>query len=301
MKLILVALCVFTLVVSSVVSIPSTINNDTDFGPSADMEAKSAVSPVRQSPVLRRPLYNIAHMVNSLKEIDDYLARGANAFETDVYFAPNATPAFVFHGHPCDCFRHCGERERFDVYLGRIRELTSPDNDRHNPRLVLLMLDVKMTRVEHSAKALAGESLAKALLQYLYKDTARSVPGGNITKGSDIRILISIDHVYDYDFVLGFQNEMESRKRDWIFQELIGWDIGLNDPLFAIEGLWKRFDTVKNIWQGDGRSNCVSPFYNLARLSQIVKRRDNMLSKSYIRKVYQWTVDLTVNIRTALR
>lgn len=293
MNLILVHLSFITLVIISVVC-ASSINNT---NLTTSVEAKATT----QQRILRRPLYNIAHMVNSLKEIDDYLARGANAFETDVYFAPNATPAFTFHGYPCDCFRHCGEREKFDVYLARIRELTTPGNDRYDPRLVLLMLDVKMTRVEHSAKALAGESLAKALLKHLYKNLEKSNDANNNTKGANIKILVSIDHVYDYDFVLGFQNEMESHGRAWIFQEMIGWDIGLNDPIFAIEGLWKRFDTVKNIWQGDGRSNCVSPFYNLARLSQILKKRDSVIVKSYIRKVYQWTVDLTVNIRTALR
>ncbi|OTF78003.1 hypothetical protein BLA29_007662, partial [Euroglyphus maynei] len=122
--------------------------------------------------------------------------------------------------------------------------------------------------------------------------------------GSRLRTVISIGHVFDYDFVLGFHNEIESNGRDFLLSRHIGWDVGMNDPLFAIESMWKRLDMVTNIWQGDGRSNCMAPFYNLGRLTQIVKRRDNpsfFAIRNYVRKVYHWTVDLTVNIRTSFR
>ena len=252
--------------------------------------------------VSKRPFYNIAHMVNSLHEIDTYLGKGANGLEADVYFAPNATPVFMFHGHPCDCFRHCAERERVEIYLERVRELSTPSSKAYNPRLVLLFLDLKLLRIAHSAKALAGEQLATILLRHLYNGTTE---GANSPDGSTIRTVISIGHVFDYDFVLGFQNELEGSGRSWLFRHFIGWDVGMNDPLFAIESMWKRFETVHNIWQGDGRSNCLSPFYNLGRLSAIVRKRDSPAigfgARNLIRKAYQWTVDLTVNIRTALR
>lgn len=247
-----------------------------------------------------RPFFNIAHMVNSVEEIGHYLDLGANAIETDVYFAPNATPVFTFHGYPCDCFRHCGQRERINVFFSHIRNLTTPASPQYDKRLLLIVLDLKLVRISHSAKALAGQELANIMLNHLYNSTTKN----RSDQGSRIRAVISIGHVFDYDFVLGFQNEMEQRNRDWLASEFIGWDVGMNDPIFAIESMWKRLDMVYNIWQGDGRSNCVSPFYNLGRLSQIVRRRDNpsyFAIKNYIRKVYQWTVDLTVNIRTALR
>jgi hypothetical protein len=74
----------------------------------------------------KRPFYNIAHMVNSIKEVDYYLQRGANAIEADVTFSPNGTPIYTFHGYPCDCFRHCTERENFVQYIEYIREITTP-------------------------------------------------------------------------------------------------------------------------------------------------------------------------------
>lgn len=256
------------------------------------------LNPVK--PLLKRPFYNIAHMVNSLNEIDLFLEKGANAIESNVYFAPNATPVFTYHGYPCDCFRHCDEKERISVFLNRVRELTTLNSARYNPRLLLLFMDIKLVRISHNARALAGQNLATVLMRNLYQHTEAS----NLTSGSNIRTLISINHVFDYDFILGFEHEFEIRNKSWIFRDFIGWDIGFNDPIFAIESLWKRIESVHNIWQGDGRSNCVSPFYNLARLSTIIKRRDNpslFAIKNYIRKAYQWTVDLTVNIRTALR
>ena len=73
-----------------------------------------------------RPIYNIAHMVNSIKEIDSYLSRGANAIEADVSFSLNGTALYTFHGYPCDCFRHCTEREDIEPYLAYVRELTKP-------------------------------------------------------------------------------------------------------------------------------------------------------------------------------
>ena len=74
--------------------------------------------------------------------------------------------------------------------------------------------------------------------------------------------------------------------------------------LFTLESMWKRVGRVKNIWQGDGRTNCLSPFYNLARLTAAIKRRDetNMMRPNpYIDKVYHWTIDITVNLRSSLR
>ena len=80
----------------------------------------------------QRPFYNIAHMVNSIKEVNYYLARGANALEADVSFSPNGTALYTFHGYPCDCFRHCNEREEIENYLQYMREITTPCEYRYS-------------------------------------------------------------------------------------------------------------------------------------------------------------------------
>lgn len=117
-------------------------------------------------------------------------------------------------------------------------------------------------------------------------------------------MLLSIGHIYDSDFVLGFQNEIESRGLADHLKDKVGWDVGLNDPISSIVSMWKRIEVINNIWQGDGRSNCISPFYNLGRLTSVIKRRDErneMIPDPFIDKVYHWTVDLSHNLRASLR
>ncbi|KAH6924769.1 hypothetical protein HPB50_024195 [Hyalomma asiaticum] len=72
-----------------------------------------------------RPFYIIGHMVNSLKEVDDYLAQGSNALEADIEFAANGSVIGTHHRVPCDCFRNCGKRVPIAVYLGYIRDMTA--------------------------------------------------------------------------------------------------------------------------------------------------------------------------------
>src|SRR2546430_2261111 len=74
----------------------------------------------------KRPFYNIAHMVNSIREVDYYVGQGANAIETDITFSNNGSALYAYHGYPCDCLRHCTEREDFGRFLGYIRDITTP-------------------------------------------------------------------------------------------------------------------------------------------------------------------------------
>lgn len=76
-----------------------------------------------------RPFYNIAHMVNSIREVNYYLSKGANAIEADLRFAPNGTALYTFHGYPCDCFRHCSESEDIVKFLQYIRNITVPGEE----------------------------------------------------------------------------------------------------------------------------------------------------------------------------
>ncbi|KAI1280660.1 Dermonecrotic toxin LiSicTox-betaIA1i [Halotydeus destructor] len=248
-----------------------------------------------QSSDPQRPFYNIAHMVNSIKEINYYIQRGANAIEADVSFSPNGTALYTFHGYPCDCFRHCTEREDFAKYLEYVREVTRPESPYYKKGLALLFLDLKISSLPPSAKAQAGQDMAAKIVEHLYQ-------GGKAE--SKIKVLLSIGHIYDSDFILGFQNELESRDMAAIFKDKIGWDVGLNDPISLIVSMWKRIEVIDNIWQGDGRSNCISPFYNLGRLTTALHRRDErnaMIEEPFIDKVYHWTIDLSHNLRASLR
>ena len=250
-----------------------------------------SLSPTRSG----RPFYNIAHMVNSIKEVNYYLSRGANAIEADVAFSPNGSALYTFHGYPCDCFRHCTEREDIAKYLEYVREVTRPDSPYFKRQLSLLFLDLKISGLPPSAKAVAGQDMAAKVIQHLFED------GKSDTR---VHLLMSIGHIYDSDFILGFQNELESRDLAQNLSGRIGWDVGLNDPVSSIVSMWRRIEVIENIWQGDGRSNCISPFYNLGRLTKVIERRDernDMIDDPYIDKVYHWTIDLSHNLRASLR
>ncbi len=157
----------------------------------------------------------------------------------------------------------------------------------------LLFLDLKVSQLEPTVKALSGQDLATTLINHLFKSSS-----------TKIKVLLSIGHVFDYEFILGFEYELESRKL-YHLNDLIGWDVGLNDPLFVIESMWKSLDTVvKNVWQGDGLTNCLSLFYNSGRLTSALRTRDEKnlnRPEPYMDKVYHWTIDLTVNLRASLR
>lgn len=157
------------------------------------------------------------------------------------------------------------------------------------------MLDLKVSSLPPSAKATAGANLASQVIDHLFDE------GKSDTK---INLLMSIGHIYDSDFVLGFQNELESRGLAENLTSRIGWDVGLNDPVNTIVSMWKRIEVIQNVWQGDGRTNCLSPFYNLGRLTKVIERRDernDMIDDPIIDKIYHWTIDLTHNLRASLR
>ncbi|XP_074597286.1 dermonecrotic toxin StSicTox-betaIB1i-like [Brevipalpus obovatus] len=245
--------------------------------------------------VVKRPFFNIAHMVNSIKEIDPYLSRGANAIEADVVFSPNGTALSTYHGLPCDCFRHCTEREDIEEYLKYVQDITHPVTGRYSKQLTLLFLDLKVSQLQASVKANAGADLARKVVKNLYDDGQAESP---------IRMLISIGHTYDYDFVLGFQNELETRGLQWLGNERIGWDVGLNDNVDQILSMWRRLEVINNVWLGDGITNCLSPFYNLGRLAYAITKRDErnkMIRDPIVDKVYHWTIDFHHNLRFSLR
>lgn len=73
----------------------------------------------------RRPFYNMAHMVNSIRLVDHYLRLGANSIETDITFGANGSPLYTYHGFPCDCLRYCERRESIARFLSYIREIST--------------------------------------------------------------------------------------------------------------------------------------------------------------------------------
>ncbi|GFR33045.1 dermonecrotic toxin LiSicTox-betaIA1ii [Trichonephila clavata] len=237
----------------------------------------------------RRPIYVIAHMVNSIYELDEYLARGANAIEFDLTFYSNGTVRQVYHGYPCDCYRVCDERENFARYLNHIRDLSNPNHVNYQKGLTFLFLDLKLGDVARKDKYKAGEEIAKYLITHLWnKDLSEP----------QIEVLLSVPHASDSETIKGVRETFTKSNRETTMQKL-GFDVSLNDDLNSIRRMYSRLGVTSNRWQGDGITNCLRPFRDDSRLRHAVRIRDS--GSGFIEKVYDWTVDTTSLIRRSLR
>ncbi|KAG8189370.1 hypothetical protein JTE90_021873 [Oedothorax gibbosus] len=236
----------------------------------------------------RRPVYIIAHMVNSIYELDEYMARGANSIEIDLTFHSNGTVKNVFHGYPCDCYRVCDERENFAKYLNHIRDLANPNSINYRKSLTLLFLDLKLGEVLRNEKYKAGEEVAKYLITHLWS---------NDLSHPHIDVLLSIPHVSDMEFIRGVRDTFNKSNRATSMTKL-GFDVSMNDDLNAIRRMYTKLGVTNNRWQGDGITNCLRTFRDDSRLRHAIRIRDN---GGFIEKVYDWTLDITSHIRRALR
>ncbi|KFM78784.1 hypothetical protein X975_22829, partial [Stegodyphus mimosarum] len=118
---------------------------------------------------VRRPIWNVAHMVNALYQADYYLDMGANSLEFDVAFDWEGTAKYTFHGIPCDCFRSCVRYERFVPFIDYMRQLTTPGHPNFRENLVLLFMDLKIHGLTPAAKLRAGVDVATKLLNYYWE------------------------------------------------------------------------------------------------------------------------------------
>jgi len=233
--------------------------------------------------------------------------KGANAVEVDVTFGTHGDPLYTYHGPPCDCWRHCHQQEDFNEYLNYVREIAIDDEEGIGKNLSLLFLDLKLDYLDQKSKGRAGVELAKSIVGNLFLDSQASIKFLNenstisnrtITKPKRLlRLVLSVNHVTDTELINNFLHYLEQNNSTNLLGR-IGFDVGMNDDIQAIESMWRRFGTNLNIWQGDGYTNCFSPFYNLERLSKALVKRD--AEKGYPLKVYHWTIDLHDRMRESL-
>lgn len=249
-------------------------------------------------------------------------SKGANAVESDVTFGRDGDPLYTYHGPPCDCWRHCYQQEEFREYLSYVREIAIDTPDGIGQNLSLLFLDLKLDALDQRAKINAGRELAKAVVEHLFLDSEASkktitnnatdyfgtsresqsasqvinqLPRANLPP---LHLILSVNHVQDIDLIRNFIHYLEINNSSHLMQR-IGFDVGMNDDLQLIETMWRRFGPSLNIWQGDGYTNCFSPFYNLERLTRALSKRDQ--PSGFPAKVYHWTIDLHDRMRESLR
>ncbi|GIY91254.1 dermonecrotic toxin SpeSicTox-betaIIA2i [Caerostris darwini] len=234
----------------------------------------------------RRPIWNIAHMVNARYQIDYYLNMGANSIEFDIAFDGEGNPQFTFHGIPCDCFRNCIQYEYFIPYIEYLRQLTTPGDRLFRKELVLLFMDFKVKGLSPAALTNAGVDVAKKLLAYYWK--------GNT--GGKAYILISLPSVNNIGFIKSFRKTLELENVS-NYNSKIGYDFSGNEDLNYIRSGLEAAGISDSIWQGDGITNCLPR--GTGRLMQALNRRDDG-PQTYIDKVYWWTVDRMSTMRRVL-
>lgn len=236
----------------------------------------------------RRPIWNVAHMVNALYQVDYYLDQGANSLEFDITFDWEGRAKYTFHGVPCDCFRSCTRYEDFVTYMDYLRKLTTPGHPNYRKELVLLFMDLKVHGLSREAKVRAGEDLALKMLDHYWHRGS---------SGAHAYVLISVPSIAHMEFVESFRRTMKAQNFT-SFDSKIGFDFSGNENLDDIRNAYQSVNIHQQIWQGDGITNCLPR--GTSRLRDALVRRDK-LGRPYIDKVYWWTVDKMSTMRTVLR
>jgi hypothetical protein len=247
--------------------------------------------------VCDRPIYNIAHMVNAVKQIDQWLNYGANALEVDVTFSKYGTPKYFYHGTPCDVGRDCLRWAYVGNYINAIRERTNPGSSKFNSNLVLIMFDVKIKKEwgwwtsrrswGRNDFNKAGEKFADTVLIPLYKN--------NPTK---MKVIVSVPELSQKDFITGVLQQLKVKQP--ATEKKIGFDISFEKELKKSSEKEKVLEQLGvapgHAWLSSGITNWLPDLY-LKELTAQGRYRD---TEKYFSKVYAWTLDKQSTAETYL-
>lgn len=247
----------------------------------------------------RAPFWNIAHMINSIDEIEPALKMGANGIETDISFDESGVPVETFHGFPCDCGRHCYSREKFVKFIQHLGATKTPFKSSY---LQLVVLDLKLKSLNAKQKQVAGRHLASTIDEHVYRRYLRELKERRLEEGEiiqpPVRFIISINHIQDNVLIRSFLEYMRESRADFMSKQ-VGFDVGMNDNLTDISAMWNGFNGITlNIWQGDGLTNCANIVRGVERLKEAISIRNG---QGHFRKIYYWTADVMYLIRSVLR
>ena len=239
-----------------------------------------------------RPVYNIAHMVNTRSQIDEWLGYGANAIETDMTFDEDGTPKYLYHGFPCDVGRNCWRWDYIPEYIQAIQDRTVPSSPKFNPNFVLLMFDLKLRSVDKSVLKMAAEKFADVALIPLYND-----------KSSKLKVLLSIYDTSMKDFITGLLAHLKAKRPDIITK--IGFEINSEKNLLVTEDLVSFLKSIGvrfgHVWLSKGTTNWFFPLSKqkiIKKLKDLVQYKES--GNGYVSKVYAWTVNFKSTIKSLL-
>ncbi|XP_015910248.2 dermonecrotic toxin StSicTox-betaIB1i-like isoform X1 [Parasteatoda tepidariorum] len=235
----------------------------------------------------RRPIWNIAHMVNSLAEVDVYLNKGANALEFDVQFNSDGEALYTHHGFPCDFFRKWWMWENIDAYLDKMRNLTTPGHEEFRKELVLLFLDLKVGKLTPLSLKHASKSLANKLKDIYWKRGK---------SGAQAYLMIALPSLKQIEFIGNFMRTLQEDDASFC-SDKIGFTFFGNEDIETISSVLHHSQVSHRIWQGDGITNWLPRCYR--RLKKLLKMR-NEEKIQHFSKVYWWTVDKMTTMRDIL-
>nr|ANY30962.1 loxtox protein [Loxosceles similis] len=234
----------------------------------------------------RRPIWIMGHMVNNLKQIDEFVNLGSNAIESDVSFDKKANPEYTYHGTPCDCGRDCLRWEYFNEFVKGLRRATTPGDSKYHEKLVLVVFDLKTGSLYDYQASDAGTKLAKSLLQNYWNN------GNN---GGRAYIILSIPNLNHYKLITGFQQTLKDEGHEELLDK-VGYDFSGNDDISDVQKTYNKAGVTGHVWQSDGITNCL--LRTLTRVKAAVANRDS--GSGIINKVYYWTVDKRATTRDSL-
>ncbi|XP_028392390.1 phospholipase D LarSicTox-alphaIB2bii-like [Dendronephthya gigantea] len=226
--------------------------------------------------VCDRPIYNIAHMVNAVKQIDPWLGYGANALEADVTFFKDGRPKHTYHGTPCDAGRDCERWAYVENFINALRDRTVPSSSKFNSNLVLVMFDCKLTRLAKNKLANAGTKFAEIILKPLYLN--------NPTK---MKVIVSVPNLSLKEFIRSVITSLQSNPE---ILANVGWEISWDnekEPQQLEQALKEVGVQPGQAWLSSGVTNFIADL-KLDELKKEVEYRD---SGNFFSKVYAWTLD----------
>uniref|UniRef100_G3MT02 GP-PDE domain-containing protein n=1 Tax=Amblyomma maculatum TaxID=34609 RepID=G3MT02_AMBMU len=238
-----------------------------------------------------KPVYNIAHMVNSIEKFDNVIKLGANGIQVDVEFdaeSGNATDAHF--GSGCNCLpEECERRVPISNLFDHIRTATNKGGIHSHP-LAIIVLHLKTDVLRRDQKLHAGADLAHRLIRDLWY----GVPAPNI-----LNVLVSVKNHLDILVILGTNKTVLQYMPDVITR--LGFDVRDDLDLEGLRNMYNGMGRNGRYWLGDGVSTCKMETRDDERLQTILDQRDTEDRLRYIQKVYHRTVDLPEQMERSLR
>lgn len=241
---------------------------------------------------VRKPIYSILHMANSMDKIDQGLASGANAIQIDVEYLGNGEAYDVHYSETlCACDeKDCRRREYLDRILNYVRNTTRTHDAKYGRKLCLLVLRLQLGPVGWETKFKAGQYIAEKLVEHLW---------GKVDYWSAMNVLMSVKYAYDEGVIRGANDTIFKLMPNMVNK--IGYDARDEGDLDKLKKMYSDLGIPGNYWQGDGSATCLLEMRSVNRLQTMLDQRDSRGKNRYAKKVYHWVIDVPISMKRSLQ